>query len=118
MSLLFILLSIILTYFSPAEISPELARFHLQQFILFPAILGTAVLAARQLRFQWPQHFLMVGFWFAVVMSRLSNLWFGGAWQAFLIFGFTVCIYFLVSLNAFTPARIRTTCATFAAAPR
>jgi putative inorganic carbon (HCO3(-)) transporter len=113
MSLFFVLISIMLTYFSPLELSPELGRYHLQQFILFPAFLGTVLLASHHLRIQWPQHLLMIGFWFAVVMSRLSALWFGGALGAFLTFGVVVCVYFLVSLNTFTPARIRVVCGVY-----
>jgi len=114
MSLFFVLLSIALSYFSPPEIDPAWAKYHLQQFILFPAFLGTVILASHQLRFQWPQHFLILGFWFALVMSRLTGRWFGGALNAFLVFGVVVAVYFLVSLNTFTPARIRVVCGTFA----
>ena len=112
MSLFFVLISIALTYFSPPEINPDLAKYHLQQLILFPAFLATVALVSHKIRLQWPQHLLVMGFWFAIVMSRLTSLWFGGALSAFFNFGIVVCVYFLVSLNAFTPTRIRLVCGT------
>jgi len=110
MSLLFVILSLALNYFSPAELFPGLANYHLQQFILAPALIGTLVLLSQRLKFLWPQDFLIIGFWFAVVMSRLTSGWFGGALTSFLTFALIVLVYFLVSWNTYSLSRIRIVC--------
>jgi len=108
MSLLLLLLSLALTYFSPAEIAPEWAKYHLQEFILLPAMGASLVaMSAARSRVQMPQYLLMIAIWFAVVMSQLTNLWFGGALKVFLSFGIVVCLYFVVSLNSSSVLRIR-----------
>jgi hypothetical protein len=110
MSLLFVILSLALNYFSPAELFPSLANYHLQQFVLAPALIGTLVLLSQRLKFLWPQDFLMIGFWFAVVMTRLTSGWFGGALASFFAFSAIVLVYFLVSWNSYSLSRIRIIC--------
>jgi putative inorganic carbon (HCO3(-)) transporter len=105
------LVSIALYYFSPAEIIPTLAPYHIQQFVLIPAVLSSiAVFMMRPGGLQAPQWVLMVGFWFAVVMSQLSRFALRPALYSFTEFGLVVGIYFLVSMNAFSLPRIRTFC--------
>lgn len=106
MSLLLTLFSILLTYFTPKELGLDFGP-NLQKFILFPAIVGTLVLIAKQLRIQQPQHTLILGFWFAIVVSLLTNPWLGGALHAFINFAVIVCVFFLVSFNSYSPGRIR-----------
>jgi putative inorganic carbon (HCO3(-)) transporter len=111
MALFLTLLSIAFCYFSPADVVPTLAPYHLQQFILGPAMLtSVTVFIMRRSGLQSPQCFLMVGFWFAVVMSLLVRFWLRASFTAFIDFGLVVCIYFLVSLNAFSLKRITIFC--------
>jgi len=111
MALILTLISIVLAYFSPADVMPSLAPYHIQQIILLPA-LGASLISMNMRRagLPWPQYVLLVGFWFAVVMSVLSKFWLRNSLNAFLIAGLLVCIYFLVFLNAFTLARIQVLC--------
>ena len=105
------LLSIVLCYLSPAEVFPSLAPYHIQQFILVPALASTIpVFVMRGGGLQSPQYLLLIGFWFAVVISLLSRLRLGASFTAFTIFGVTVCIYFLVSMNTFSLPRINIFC--------
>ena len=111
MALFLTLLSIALCYFSPGEVVPTLAPFHIQQFILGSAVLiSFIVFNMRRGGLLAPQTVLMVAFWFAVVMSVLARGWFRGSLGAFLQFGVVVCVYFLVVLNAFSVKRIRIFC--------
>src|SRR4051794_13522475 len=112
MTFLFILFSIALSYFSVPEVFPTLAPYRIQIFILIPSVVGTLMLVAKRPHIQWPQHFLVIGLWFAVVMSRLSGGWFGGALQGFQLFAVVVTLYFIISYNAYTATRIRIFCAT------
>jgi len=111
MALFLTLLSIALCYFSPGEVLPTLAPYHLQQFILGAAVvISIIVFDARRGGLRAPQSVLMVAFWFAVVMSVLTRGWFGGSLTAFLAFGLVVGVYFLVAINAFSVKRIRIFC--------
>jgi hypothetical protein len=103
----------VLAFFSPAEMFPTLAKYHIQQFILLPALAAAfASMATRAAGLQSPQYILMLGLWFAVVMSNLSATWFHGALNAFTAFGVPVAYYFLVSTSGFTLRRIRILCMT------
>lgn len=107
MSLILTLMSIVLAYFSPAEVAPSMAPYHLQQIIILPAVLASAIaMNMRRASLPAPQSLLIVGFWFAAVMSVLSKFWLRSALNAFITCGLLICIYFLVYLNAFTLARI------------
>jgi O-antigen ligase len=111
MALFLTLLSIALGYFSPAEVVPTLAPYHLQQFIIGLAVL-ISLFAFNPYRggMKTQQTALLLVFWFAVVISVLSRGWLRASLTAFLDFGLVVCIYFLVSLNAFSVPRIKTFC--------
>ena len=116
MSLVLVLLSIVMTYFTPGEVAPALAKFHLQQFILIPAFLTTLLaISTGQARMHSPQFQLAVGFWIAVIVSQLARVWFGGAFIASYVFGLVVGVYFLTALNTFTLSRIKIVCATLTA---
>src|SRR5262249_14872123 len=111
MGLILCLLSLVLYYFSPADLLPDLAHYHIQQVILFPAaVITLASFIMRGTHIQTPQYLLMIGTWFAVFVSVFSKLWLHGALDAFIEFSLVVCIYFLVSINAFTLARARVVC--------
>src|ERR1043166_1252878 len=108
MGLILTILSLVLCYFSPVDVLPTLAPYRLQFIVLIPAVALSAVtFVMRGSRLHVPQSYILVGFWFSVVMSCLSKLWFGASAQAFATFGLMVCIYFLVSINAFSIPRIR-----------
>jgi putative inorganic carbon (hco3(-)) transporter len=110
MAILLSILSIVLTYLSPADMFPELSKYHLQRFILAPAVVvSIGVLNARR-TFHWPQYILIVGLWFAIVMSKLSRFKLGWAWDAFFTFGVVVCLYFLVAVNSSSLTRIKIIC--------
>ncbi len=105
------LISVILTYFSPPDLFPKLAPYHIQQIILFPAIaISLTTLTMRGARLQSPQYILMIGLWFAAVMSFLSRLALRASLDVFISFAIYVCIYFLVAANAFTLGRVRFCC--------
>lgn len=107
MSLILTLLSIVLAYFSPAEVVPSLSPYHVQQIIILPALLASAIsLNMRRGSLPAPQSLLIVGFWFAAVISVLSKFWLRAAANTFITCGLLVCIYFLVYFNAFSLARI------------
>jgi O-antigen ligase len=101
-------MSLVLAYFSPNELFPTWASYHLQVIALVPAVvLSLLLIATRRGGVQSPQSFLMIGLWFAVVVSTLSKLWFRASLDAFEEFGWVACIYFLVCVNAFSLGRIR-----------
>jgi putative inorganic carbon (hco3(-)) transporter len=105
------LLSVVLCYLSPAEMFPELSPYHIQQFVLFPAVAATLLsVAMRSGGFRWPQDMLVVGLWGAVAASMLANLFLRGTMMAFLDFGLVVCVYALIAANAFSLRRIRIAC--------
>ncbi len=111
MAFVLALISIVLTYFSPAALFPTLAPYRIQQIILIPAIAITLVtLTMRGARFQSPHYTLVIGIWFAVVMSFLSRLAMHASLDVFLGFAIFVIIYFLVACNAFTLGRVRFCC--------
>lgn len=113
MSLVFLLISIVLTYFNPSQVMPSFAIPHLQQAILLPAIFSTLIpISAGRSFMQMPQFPLVIAFWFAIVMSDLAKLWFGGAWVAFYVFASVACVYFLTALNTFTLTRLKCVAAT------
>jgi putative inorganic carbon (hco3(-)) transporter len=115
MSLILMLLSLVLYYFSPSEVVPALAPFHLQQIILLPAAaLAFVAFTMRGARLPSPHYILMLGLWFAVIMSLFSKLWIRDSYDALFIFALLVCMYFLVLLNASSPLRIRVICRTIA----
>jgi putative inorganic carbon (HCO3(-)) transporter len=111
MALLLTLLSIALSYFSPEEIVPAWAPYHIQQFIIGGALfISVFFFDVNRGGIRSMQSILVVGFWFAVVVSVLSKGWFGASLTNFTNFGVIVAIYFLVSLNAFTLKRIKILC--------
>ena len=108
MPLFLTLLSIVLCYFSPEVLFPSLAPYHIQQFIMLPSVVfSLASLITRKAAVSSPQWYLVLGLWFAVVFSRLSNGWLGTSFVAFLYFMIMVAAFFLVSMNAFTVTRVR-----------
>ena len=111
MALILTVISIVLAYFSPADMMPSMAPYHIQQIILLPA-LGASLISMNMRRagLPWPQYILLLGFWCAVILSVLSKFWLRNSLDAFLIAGLLVCVYFLVFLNAFTLTRIRILC--------
>ncbi len=112
MALFLTLLCIALSYFSPEEIVPAWAPYHIQQFLIGGALfVSVFFFNINRGGIKSNQSILMVGFWFAVVMSVLSKGWFGASLTYFTNFGVIVAIYFLVSLNAFTLSRIKILCA-------
>ena len=113
MALALILLSLTLCYFSPGEVFPTLSPYHIQQVILLTATVASLPgFVMRGGKLASPHYILMIGLWFAVVASLLSRLWIRGSFDAFLEFGLIVIVYFLVLVNAFTPARVRLMCIT------
>ena len=116
MALALTLLSLALCYFSPGEVFPTLAPYHLQQIILLPAVAASLPsLIVRREFLPSPHYLLMVGLWFAVTMSLLTRFWIHGSFDAFLDFGLVVMYYFLVLVNAFKPSRVRIICTALAA---
>jgi len=110
MAVFLTVLSIVLCYFSPADLFPSLSQYHLQRLILAPAALASIGVLNSRRAWHWPQYVLMLGLWFAVVMSKLSRFRVGWAWDAFFTFGVVVCLYFLVSVNACSLPRIAIFC--------
>ncbi|MBZ5623059.1 MAG: O-antigen ligase family protein [Acidobacteriia bacterium] len=105
------LVSVALCYYSPADVVPTLAPYHIQQYILVPALLSSVgVFLMRRGGLQAPQWVLMIGFWFAVVMSLIARYLLRASLSAFMDFGLVVCFYFLVSINAFSLTRIGIFC--------
>ena len=74
MPLFLTLLSVVLFYFSPVEIIPALAAYHIQQVLIIPSmVLSMVSMTIRRASLASPQWQLIIGLWFAVT-SRLSNL--------------------------------------------
>jgi len=111
MALILTLISIVLAYFSPADMMPSLTPYHIQQIILLPA-LGASLISMnmRRASLPWPQYPLLLGLWCAAVVSVLSKFWLRNAVSAFIVVGLLVCIYSLVFLNAFTLTRVKVLC--------
>jgi len=113
MALILILISLSLCYFSPGEVFPSLAPYHIQQVLILSAVaVSLPSFIMRGGKLPKPHYILMLGLWVAVVLSLLSHLIIRGSFEAFLDFGVIAIIYFLVLLNAFTPSRIRIICLT------
>jgi O-antigen ligase len=100
-----------LSYFSPAELIPDLAPYHIQQLLIIPAIVLTfGSMSMRRSGFPMPQSILMMGLWGAVAMSFLGKLALRASMEAFVEFAVLVCLYFLVACNTFTLGRVRILC--------
>jgi len=111
MGLVLCLVSLALFCFSPDELLPALAPYHPQLVILLPAAAASLIsFTMQRTKLQTPQVYLVIGFWFAIVMSALTKLWLRGSLEAFITFGTVVCIYFVVALNVTTTARLRLVC--------
>ena len=111
MAFVLALIGIVVSYFSPPALFPTLAPYHIQQFILIPAIAITLIsMTMRGAGLQSPQHILMIGLWFAAVMSFLSRLALRASLDVFIAFAIYVCLYFLVACNTFTIGRVRFCC--------
>ena len=107
------MMSLVLCYFSPGEVFPSLAPYHIQQILLLPTMAASfAALTMRQTGLPSPHYILMGGLWLAVVVSLLRHLWLRSSFNAFLDFGVVACVYFLVMTNAFSPTRVKIICAT------
>jgi putative inorganic carbon (hco3(-)) transporter len=116
MSIALALLSLVLAYFSPGELFPTLAPYHIQMAILVPAlVISAGALAMRQTGLPSPQYVLMFGLWFAVVASLLSKFWLRSSFNAFIDFGIIVVIFFLILMNGSSHARLRLIGITFVA---
>jgi putative inorganic carbon (HCO3(-)) transporter len=115
MALILMLISLVLCYFSPGEVIPLLAPYHIQQLILLPSIaLSLVALTMRPSGLPAPHYVLMAGLWFAVITSQMTKLWIRGSFNSFMDFGIIACVYFLVIVNASTPFRARAICITIA----
>src|SRR6266496_1495392 len=111
MGLILCLLSLGLFYFSPMEVVPALAPYHLQQMILLPAMAASlAAFAMRRDPLPSPQFYLVIGLWFAVVMSVFTKLWFRASLNAFTEFAIVVCMFFLVTVNVNSMEKVRLVC--------
>lgn len=108
MALALTILSILLCYFTPDEIVPALAPYHLQQVLLIPAMLISLVMmSARGWKFQMPQQLLLLGFWFAIGMSFMSKARPLAALRSVTIVALVIGVYFLVYLNTSSVRRVR-----------
>jgi len=111
MALFLTLLSIALCYFSPADLVPSLAPYHIQQFILGTAVIISLVtFDPNRGGMKSTQSVLLVGFWFAVVISVLVRGFFRGSLNAFLDFGVVVGVFLLIVMNAYSVGRISLFC--------
>src|SRR5512140_1581819 len=108
MALLLTLLSIVLHFFSPGEVLPELAPYHLQQIIILPAVFFSVFIAASpSVRLHAPQNLLMLLFWGCIFMSFGGSFSLGSAVNASIEIAVVIVIYFLVVVNTTTLLRIR-----------
>jgi O-antigen ligase len=88
-----------------------LAPYRVQIVILATALLvSLASVTMRPSSMQFPQFQLVFGLWAAVGMSLLSKFWFRATFDTVIEFSIVVCIYFLVAVNTFSVARIRSVC--------
>jgi putative inorganic carbon (HCO3(-)) transporter len=106
MALVLTVVSIVLWYFSPGDLFPEISKFHIQRFLLAPAIVSAVSLMHTRRVWHIPQYILMLGFWFAIVMSKFSKFRLGAGWTAFATFAVVACLYYLVAINSYTVRRI------------
>jgi O-Antigen ligase len=109
MGLFFACLSIVLAYFSPVELIPALAPYHVQLGImLFGLAVSLPTLAGRPDRgLQSPQYLLVIGLWGAIVVSLVIKLKIRWGFEALVFFGSLVAIYFLTTINTFNLNRIK-----------
>ncbi len=115
MAFILTLVSIALSYFSPADLVPSLTPYHIQQIILLPAMAATLMsMNMRRASLPSPQFVLIIGLWGAAVLSVLSKFWLRDALNTFITFGLLICIYLLVFLNVFSLARINVFCVVMA----
>src|ERR1035438_513741 len=97
MGLFFTILSLVLAFFSPSELVPTLAAFHLQQFVMGIAVVVSILLVGlRPDTLSWTHCALVVGLMGAMMASWLSKAWFGGALLCLWSFGPSLLIFFLV----------------------
>jgi len=109
MGLFFACLSLVLSYFSPKELVPSLAPYHLELLMLaFGLVVSLASMATRRdSGLHPPQYLLVLGLWAAIVASQVVKLKFRWGLEGMNKFGVLVAIYFIVALNTFTLPRIK-----------
>jgi len=109
MGFLLTCLSIVLAYFSPTELVPSLAPFHIQLAIMLMGLAASILtLASRPASgLQSPQYLLILGLWVVIAGSHIVRLRFRWAADAIFTFGPLVVIYFLVHMNTFSVRRVK-----------
>jgi putative inorganic carbon (HCO3(-)) transporter len=108
MGLILTAISIILCYFSPGDLFPELAPYHIQQIIIAPALLSSCIiLSMRRVSLLSPQWMLMLAFWGSILVSELAKRHIRGGAYAMMDTAIMAVMYFLVAVNAYSLPRIR-----------
>jgi len=110
MGLFLTLLYVTVYYMSAPELFPSLAAFRPQ---LVTAILATAatvlMLPVNGYPVKLPQNPLIVGLLLAAIISRVVQLWFGGALMVVFELGATLIVFSLIAANVTSLARIKIT---------
>src|SRR5947207_889067 len=108
MGLLLACLSLLLSLFSPADLIPSLAPYHVQALIMLPALAySVAVVAMHPSRLELTLCFLAVAIWSASAMSLAIQFRLGNAYDTMFQVGPAIVAFFLVHLNCYSLKRIR-----------
>ena len=108
MAFLLVLLGMVVTYFPPNAILPDIAPYHPQQVILLPALgITVMILLLRRTGFLFPHGVLVAAFWSCIMLSCFTKGWLRGTFDAFLESGAFMAFYYLTSVNTTSILRFK-----------
>ena len=108
MGLVLAIVCLVLSFFSPADMFPELAPFHIQALIMLPGLAySVAVVALRASRMEPTVCFLVLAIGGSSVMSLLTKFRFGNAYDTMFTIGPILVAFFLVHFNCFSVKRVK-----------
>jgi len=108
MGLFLAILSLVLSFFSPADMFPALGPYHLQALLMLPALAySVALVAMRPSRMEPTLCFLVMAIWGASAMSLLSKFRLGNAYDTLFQVGPQIICFFLVHINCFSLKRVK-----------
>ncbi len=109
MGFVLVLIYVALLFFRPMEWVPGLVGVPLVDYVAVLAIVASLFTLATG---QWttrraPQHFLMVGFLFAIGMSHVRHTYFAAFLNSLESFGKIILLYFIIVVNTGTLKRLK-----------
>src|SRR5690242_12773326 len=107
MGLFLAVVSLVLSFFSPGDLFPELAPYHIQALIMLPGLaFSVGLIALRPARVEPTLSVLVVLIWGASAMSLLTKFRLGNAYNTLFLVGPQIVAFFLVHFNCFSLKRV------------